>query len=125
MKLIVNKENNQTIEYKIREQLDFSIVKTQESISSTETKDLVGISIAKNSKLDSFFINKEEDDLSVYLIENMLLLNFKSESKHYCFYPLPLEYLQQLEETHNINFIVTKNNKIRYCLTTTLRGEDS
>ena len=116
MKLIVNKENNQTIEYKIREQLDFSIVKTQESISSTETKDLVGISIAKNSKLDIFFINKEEDDLNVYLIENMLLLDFKSESKHYCFYPLPLEYIQQIEDTHNIDFIVTKDTHIDYHL---------
>lgn len=120
MKLIVNKENNQTIKYKTREQLDFSIVKVQEIINATETKDLVSISIAKDSKLDNFFIHKEEDDLSIYLIENMLLLDFKSESKHYCFYPLPLEYSQELEKTHNINFIVTKNSHIDYHLNFTI-----
>ena len=114
MKLIVNDDKNQSIDYKTREQLDFSIVSCQEIINQSNIKSLIGVAVDESSKLNKLLIEKNELDLGVYLIENMLLMNFEDEAKHYCFYPLQEEYIKELKNSNSVNFVITKNNKIDY-----------
>lgn len=101
--MIDDKKEN-AIEYKSRVQVIYSIIEFE-----NEDGIFNGLSISSSDNLASLLFENDES-VEIYLIENMLLINFNQDNKHYCFYSLPEFYLKDIKENKGVHILSINND---------------
>lgn len=113
MNLLIKGNSGKEIPLKKRHILSYSTAVVDEIEMDGEkciNKDFICLNV--NNDFSKKLESTEDEEISIYLIENMLLIDFLHEEEHYVIYNLPLNYIHMIKESQKMNFLMFKNKAL-------------
>lgn len=105
MKLMIDDKKENAIEYKNREAISHTIV----FFSDESKEEKIGILVPEYDNFLNFLKNTENNEIKLYIIDTMLLIDSINSKIHYVIY-LEDEYLSFIKIHKNLYFFILNNN---------------
>lgn len=99
--IVVNKKTGEKLPFKNMVELDYSIAKIDTRLA---------LLFEQKESVFKIFEKYEEDETSIYLVENKILISFNREDFYYILYEVPFDVVDFIKVNKVINFVFNHNN---------------